>query len=89
MFDDGRDQRVSKPIARAFDPNRPWPTAPRESARTAWIIAMIAFCQFELNALQNLPEKPVMFWLWAFFGFFVGIATVRIEKFFDRRGRLR
>ncbi len=55
----------------------------------AWIIALIAFCQFELNALQNLPEKPMMFWLWAFFGFFVAMATVRIERFFERRGRLR
>jgi len=72
---------------RTLDPRRPWPTARQEGTIIVGLIAGITFMQFELNALENLPEKVHMFWLWGFSGVFVALATLRIEKFFLRRSR--
>lgn len=53
-----------------------------------WLIGMIAFVQFALSALQNVPQNWLMFWLWLVGGSFVTTATIRIEMYFTGRRRV-
>lgn len=77
------------PPPRTFHPERPWPTAWEETSRVVRLIALVAFIQFALNGVQNIPANWPMFWLWIGGGITVTFATIRIETYFARRGRLQ
>ncbi len=77
------------PTGRTLDPAKPWRTAERASERIAKLVALVAGAQFFLNGMQQVTSGVPMLLMWWSAGLLVVLLTLRIERYFAKRRRLR
>lgn len=75
-------------VEKAFRPNCPWPTVDQRTRRVLWAVALIGMAQFFVDALAPYFARGVLLGVRLAAGTLVGLATMRIERFFARQRRL-
>lgn len=75
-------------MGRTLRVERPWPTGPERAERIVRLIALVTFGQFVLNGLDRLFGPGTMAIVWMAAGAIVALGTLRIERYFLRKGRM-